>query len=331
MKTGRRRKKEEKRPEEEPISFSPPSTPSPSPAPSSRSASRPSSQRPSFPIPIPLLLMAAVLALLVICFCVGQTFLGPRAKPTSYVPATARGSWTAQVQLLMPQVMTSEGWRSDCEADADCTVLPGTCRLKQREDRYTEQIVDEYDDYAYNIYYEETGRLLYESADGDFVNTQLNPGEEWVDGDRYYSSEEWLDPESCQYTQYAIWITDPEDSSSEIEVLLSECEVWDHITVKERIYAEEEYCQVETVDTLAVQDTFTQEGDGAYVEWPDVLAPEDGRLQQEFEGVVVFSADRAERTVRTDDPDEYYHYMTTPHYLGIDENGKVVSLTDRAP
>jgi hypothetical protein len=144
-------------------------------------------------------------------------------------------------------------------------------------------------------------------------------------------AEEWLDEETCQYTEYAVWITDPENDEYEIEVLLSECEVWDHVVVKERIYAQEEYCQIETVDSLAVQDTLTRQGAGTNVEWPEASVPTNGRLEQEFDGVVVFRANGTEHRVRVDDLDQYMRYLTVSHYLGVDDDGKVITLTDRAP
>jgi hypothetical protein len=114
-------------------------------------------------------------------------------------------------------------------------------------------------------------------------------------------------------------------------VVLSECEVWDHVVVKERVYGEQEYCQTENVDSLAVQDTLTRQGVGAGVEWQDTIAPADGRLERGFEGTVVFRADGAQRTVQVTDSDTYVRYLTVPHYLGVDDQGNVVDLTDREP
>jgi hypothetical protein len=210
-------------------------------------------------------------------------------------------------------------------------VLPGTCEVREREDSYTERVVDEYDDYAYSIYYEEIESKLYEAIGDRFAVTQLNANRDWWEGDRHYFSEEWLDTETCQYTAYTVWITDPEDADYEIEVVLSECEVWDHVVVKERVYGEQEYCQTENVDSLAVRDTLTRQGVGAGVEWQDTIAPADGRLERGFEGTVVFRADGAQRTVQVTDSDTYVRYLTVPHYLGVDDQGNVVDLTDREP
>jgi hypothetical protein len=257
--------------------------------------------------------------------------LGPEDTPATYLPATANGSWTTAVRLMGPQLAVQGRWRSDCEADAGCTVLPGTCEVREREDRYTEQTVDDYDEYAYSIYYEETEEQLYEAAGEDFVVTRLNESRDWWEGDLHYFSEEWLDRETCQYTGYTVWITDPENEDYEIEVVLSECEVWDHVVVKERVYEEEEYCQTENVGALAVQDTLARQGAGAAVEWPQAIAPAGGALEREFEGTVVFRADGTEHTVEVTDVDTYIRYLTVPYYLGVDEEGHVVDLTDQAP
>jgi hypothetical protein len=38
-----------------------------------------------------------------------------------------------------------------------------------------------------------------------------------------------------------------------------------------------------------------------------------------------------EHTVHTDNESAYVRYVTVPHYLGLDKNGKVVSVTDKVP
>jgi hypothetical protein len=202
---------------------------------------------------------------------------------------------------------------------------------QERPDRYTELTVDEYDDYAYNIYFEETEGRLYEASGTTFVTTQLNPPTSWQEGDISYYSEEWLDKDTCQYTNYTVWITDPQDSTYEIEVLLSECEVWDHVVVKERVYEVEEYCQTETIASLGVQDTEMLQGVGAGIEWPQAAAAAGGRLERSFEGSITFRADGTTHTVRVTDPDRYIRYLTVPYYLAVDEEGNVVDLSETAP
>jgi hypothetical protein len=128
-----------------------------------------------------------------------------------------------------------------------------------------------------------------------------------------------------------VWIADPEDATEEIEVVLSECEVWEHVVVKERIYEEEAYCQTETAGTYSVRDTFTEQGTGTSVTWFDATAPVDGRLEREFKGTVVFRADDVAHTVHPDDEETYIRYLTVPHYLGLDKDGGVIQVTDKAP
>ena len=336
MKTGRRRKKTliqetvEPAPEPQAKEVAPPIEARPRAKAAKAATARVPARVPALNKPWLLILIAVAVLICVGLIC-ARSCLGPEAAATTYLPATADGSWTATVQVVAPQGAVSEGWRSDCEADAGCTVVPGTCELRERADRTSERVVDEYDDYAYSIYYEELEGKLYEAAGDSFVVTQLNaPTDRW-DGERHYFSEEWLDEETCQYTGFTVWVTDPEDTSYDIEVVLSECEVWDHVVVKERVTGEEEYCQVENVEALVVQDTFTEQGVGAGVEWPGAIAPESGRLEREFEGTVVFRADGTRHTVKVTDVDTYIRYLTVPYYLEVDEDGDVVDLTDRAP
>jgi hypothetical protein len=295
MKTGRRRRKDEEQEKEQgkaqvkkPVSFGPPSRPA--------TSSRPSTQAPSRSSAARLLPILIGLAVLVIggLLC-GRSCFGPKAEPSTYLPATAEGSWTTTVELVGSQQI----------------------------DESTEQVVDDYDEYAYNIYYEETEAKVYEAAGDAFAVTQLNERKDWWEGDLHYFSEEWLDKETCQYTNYTVWITDPEDTDYEIEVVLSECEVWDHVVVRERIS--------EGGEPAVVPGTLTLQGVGAAVEWPAAVAPAGGRLEREFEGTVIFRADGAKRTVTTTDVDQYVRYLTVPYYLGLDEDGKVVDLTDKAP
>jgi hypothetical protein len=82
---------------------------------------------------------------------------------------------------------------------------------------------------------------------------------------------------------------------------------------------------------LAVQDTLTQRGAGANVDWPQVAPPAGGELAREFEGVVIFRADSTEHRLTVRDADQYIRYLTVPHYLGVGEGGRVIAVTDRAP
>ncbi len=331
MKTGRRRKKQKKSESPESTSFPPPSSkPKSKPKPRPKSApARPASKKPTSALRPPpvLLILIALFVLFIGAILCAHACLGPREEPATYLPATADGSWITTVNALVPSVTVEERERADCEADADCTVIPGTCRMREGESDYTERVVDEYDDYAYSIYYEELEDKLYEASGQRFVVTQLNPPGDWWEGERHYVSEEWLDRETCQYTNYTVWVTDPQDPEYEVEVVLAECEVWDHVVVKERVYQQAEYCRTRNLGTFEVQDTFTSRGDGSVVEWPNPALAEDGKLERAFEGTVVFRADGVRHTVKTDDEDKYVRYLTVPHYLGLDEDGDVVRLT----
>jgi hypothetical protein len=302
------------------------SPPAPHSEPVTKPARRPS-RSPIRPGLILLLVIAgALIALLIGVFVCGRACMGPKAS--TYLPATAEGSWQTTVKVLVPQMVRGEGWRSDCESDPDCRVLSAKCQMRPREDKFTESKIDEYDDYAYSIYYEEEEAKIYEASGTDFVVTELNPPKDWVEGDLHYHAKEWLDEETCQYTNYTVWITDPNDATQEVEVVLSECEVWENVVVEQRIYEDEEYCQTESVDSWAVESTLTENGTGAEVDWPSIQAPADGKEEREFEGTILFRADGIEHTVRTEDESAYVRYVTIPHYLGLDKNGKVVRVTD---
>ena len=326
MKTGRRRKKAET-----------PESPQPSPAKPARPAARTTRPRPKrvtrrklSPALIILPILFALIVLIVgavIC----STCLGPRAKPSVYLPATASGSWVTTVKVLAPELTSTERFRSDCEADAKCRVIPGTCTMREREDEFTERVVDDYDDYAYTIYYEELAEELYEAAGDSFEVTQLNADEDRWEGDLHYISQEWLDTGTCQYTNYTVWITDPQDDEDEIEVVLSECEVWDHVIVKERVYEEEEYCKTENEDMMVAQETLTRQGTGADVAWGAAVAPAGGEVEREFEGTVIFRADGVEHTAKVTDEGQYLRYLAVPHYVGVDDEGEFIRLTDQAP
>jgi hypothetical protein len=270
-----------------------------------------------------------VIILIVAVVMLGRACSGPAAA--TYLPAQATGSWATTVQVLAPQITTMERWRTDCEADGRCTVVLETCEVQDRRDRFTEREIENYDDYAYNIYFEELGQELYEVSGDAFIIVQLNPdGDRWEE-ERHYVSEEWLDKETCEYTSYTVWITDPEDTSEEVEVVLSECEIWDHVIVTEKVYEQDEFCVTENVEGLVVLDTLTAEGLGTGVDWPPADRPDGGELQSQFKGVIVFLADGVEHTISVTDPNAYARYLTVPHFLGLDEDGNVVRVTDQKP
>jgi hypothetical protein len=110
MRTGRRRKKQAFEEEKAPETKKPPvSRPKPATKPP-RSPLRPGL------IPL-LILIGAFIALVIgIIVCGGSCF---RPRASTYLPATAEGSWQATVNVLVPQTVRGEGWRSDCESDPD--------------------------------------------------------------------------------------------------------------------------------------------------------------------------------------------------------------------
>ena len=325
MKTGRRRQKEEAptTPEHVPQG---PARPKPITAPAGAGPAR-ARRRPSI-VGIALIIVVVVIAIIAIVM-MSRACSGPQAA--EYLPAETTGSWGTTIQVLAPQIVAGQGWKSDCVADGSCTVLVEACEMRERRDRFSEREVDNYDDYAYSIYREELTQELFEAAGDEFAITQLNPDEDRWEGERHTVSKEWLDKETCEYTNFTVWITDPDDTSQEVEVVLSECEVWDHVVVTEKVYEREEYCQTESIQGLTVLETLTEQGSGMAVDWPAAVTPQGGELQSRFEGVVVFEADGVEHTLTVSDPDAYVRYLTVPQYLGLDEDCKVVRVTERVP
>jgi len=325
MKTGRRRQKDPAQIQAQEAAEAA-SEPKPQPSPVARQPAK-SGRRPSI-VEYVLIAVVVVIAIVVIVMITRSC---SRPQASTYLPAEAEGTWVTTLQVLAPQIVEGEGWRSACETTGNCAVVADTCEMRERRDQFSEREVENYDDYAYSIYYEELTKDLYEASGSDFTVTQLNPDEDRWEGERHYVSEEWLDVDTCEYTDYTVWITDPDDTSQEVEVVLSECEVWDHVVVKERVYEEEEYCQTETVQGMAVVDTITDEGLGSSVNWPTALRPEGGEVQSSFEGEVVFRADGTTYAVTVTDPDAYVRYLTVPYYLGLNDEGRVVRVVDRVP
>jgi hypothetical protein len=325
MKTGRRRQKKEApaTPEHVPQE---PSRPKPVAAPTGAGLAR-GRARPSI-VQIAFIIVVLVIAIIAIVM-MSRACSGPQAA--EYLPAETTGSWGTTIQVLAPQIVSGEGWRSDCDASGNCTILAGTCEMQERRDTFTEREIENYDDYAYSIYFEELTQELYEAAGDEFAVTYLNLDDDRWEGERHIVSEEWLDKETCEYTNFTVWITDPDDASDEVEVVLSECEVWDHVVVTEKVYEREEYCQTETVQGLTVLETLSEQGSGMAVDWPTAVTPQGGELQSRFEGVVLFEADGVEHTLTVSDPDAYVRYLTVPQYLGVDDEGRVVRVTDRVP
>ena len=323
MKTGRARKKAAP-PPQEPASL--PSTPASPPAPTQpRPAPGPAQQPPGGGIPtLPILLglfgclvLAAILA----------TALGVGRTKEWVEVSRASGEWTTTVTVLGPQVSAVERWQADCLNDPNGAVRTGTCIMKDTN-TYNDRVVDEYDEYAYNIYYEESYAEVYEASGAEFVVTQLKTDDWWKENLHYVLQEE-LDKETCQYTNYTVWIDDPQDRTQEIEVYLSGCEVWDHVTVYERVYEQSAWCQCD-VTTLVQVGQQIESGTGADVGWANPGVPAGGSTERAFQGQVTFLGEDYTYTVTTQDLAEYQGYLAGQYYLGI-RDGKAVAVSKNPP
>ncbi|MBN1657617.1 MAG: hypothetical protein JXA93_04405 [Anaerolineae bacterium] len=253
------------------------------------------------------------------CFALAMivaTALGVK-KADTWVPVSqTRGEWTTTVQIWGPQVAHEERWETDCRRDPQATVQPATCILKPTQ-QYHDQVIDEYDEYAYNIYYEETYQQVYEVRGTEFIVTTLG-GDDWWDENLHYVLEEELDKASCHYTEYTTWVDDPDDATHEIEVYLSECEVWDHVTVYERIYEQANWCGCDVIAIVNVGQE-TRQGTGASVQWASPVVPSGGRTERAFQGTVTFQGDDYTYTTTTTDLAAYQDYVTSQYYIGLDD------------
>jgi hypothetical protein len=233
------------------------------------------------------------------------------------------GSWTTTAALFGPQVETDERWEVDCTSDSSATVRVRSC-IEKDTDTYRDSVVDDYEEYAYNIYYEETWDKTYETRGTEFVVSTLG-SDDWWEGNLHYTREEELDKSACEYTTYTVWVDDPQNSSQEIEVYLAECEVWDHIVVEERVYDQRLWCQCE-VTTLVEIGQQNEQGTGMDMEWPNPSVPAGGRVERAFKGQVVFQGDDYSYTATTEDLSEYLEYLTVQYYIGL-RDGKPVTVS----
>jgi hypothetical protein len=260
--------------------------------------------------------MIAIFAAIVVVMIIIAVVMLSRGRTDRWVPATqATGNWTTSVAVFGPQVMAEERWEADCASDPNGTVRTGTCILKD-SDTYQDNVVDDYDEYAYNIYYEETWNNPYQAQGTDFVVATLG-SDDWWDGNLHHARVEELDRDSCSYTEYAVWVDDPDDATQEMEVFLSECEVWDHITVTERVYDQKKWCQCDVV-SLVQLGQFSDQGTDFGVMWPQPEVPDGGRTERAFSASVTFLANDQAFTVTTEDPDLFQDYLTGQYYVGFD-------------
>jgi hypothetical protein len=268
--------------------------------------------------------VVGALALILILMLV----LGSGGGSRAWVPASlADGSWTTSVIVFGPQVSVVETWQNQCESRGSAAVRAETCVLRDT-DRYRDAVVDEYEEYAYDIYYEETTSQVYEARGTEFVLTQLG-ADEWWEGNRRYSREEQVDQDSCKLSTYTVWIDDPSDPTQEVETYLAQCQVWDAVTVTERVYEQAPWCQCE-VTSLAPMGQVSDQGSGASVRWPGSEVPLGGRAEEQFRGQVTFVADDYRYTVTTDDPDEYQQLVTGQYYIEV-RNGQPAGITANPP
>jgi hypothetical protein len=273
-------------------------------------------------------MVGAILGGLFACFALVMILLTITGRPKEWVKATqTTGEWTTTVTLFGPQVTIEERWETDCRNDPNGAIRPGTCVLKATS-TYNDTVVDEYDEFAYNIYYEETYGQVYEASGTEFVITQLKSDDWWKDNLHYILQEE-LDEDSCQYTKYTVWVDDPQDKTQEMEVYLSECEVWDHVTVSERKYEQKPWCQCDVTALVQIGQQ-SDTGTGSDIRWPNPAVPGGGRTEQSFQGRVTFLGDDYTYTATTDDLSQYQDYLTSPYYIGL-KDGKPVTISKNPP
>jgi hypothetical protein len=251
------------------------------------------------------------------------TVLGGRRAQEWVEVTRATGEWTAAVTVFGPQVAIEERWEADCSNDPNGAVRVGTCILRDTEIHH-DTVVDEYDEYAYNIYFEESYAQVYEASGMQFTVTALG-SDDWWQENLHYVLEEELDRESCQYTDYTVWVDDPQDQTQEIEVYLSECEVWDHVTVYERVYDQKPWCQCD-ITTLVEIGQQSSQGTGGNVRWPNPSVPAGGRTEQSFKGKVTFLGSDYTYTTSTEDLNRYVDYLTDQYYIGI-RDGRPVAVS----
>jgi hypothetical protein len=245
-------------------------------------------------------------------------------KADQWVPVTrATGEWTTTVTLLGPQVRTDERLETDCIQDPNGVVRAGSCVARDAK-TYQDKVVDDYDEYAYNIYYEESWQQIYQAQGTEFVETSLGR-DDWWEGNLHYTLVEELDKDSCEYTNYTVWVDDTQDRTQEVEVYLAECEVWDHVVVEERNYDQAYWCLCD-VTTMIELGQQSERGTGFNVRWPNPSAPQGSTTDPTFRGQVTFVGDDYTYVTTTDDLNRYQDYLERQHYIGI-RDGKPVAVS----
>ena len=335
MKTGRVRKKEqpttpEPEPQESAAEVQAPAA-EPVPKPSRPKAStkkakpRPAASTPQQPKrnKTPTLVFIG-LGVIFVCFILFAIVMTLRGGADEWVKATrVNGVWTTTVSVMGPQTTIEQMWETECTNSPNGTVHFGSCILKD-SDTYQDKVVDDYEEYAYDIYYDEMWGQVYQAQGANFTATSLS-SDDWWEGNLHYTRQEELDKDSCQYTTYAIWVDDRQNSQQEVEVYLSECEVWDHIVANERIYDQKSWCQCD-VTTLVEIGQQTEQGTGLDIHWSDPNIPTGGRTQRSFKGQATFLGDDHTYTTTTDDLAQYQDYLMSTYYIGL-RDGKPVTVS----
>jgi hypothetical protein len=324
MKTGRVRSKAElPKGELEPTQAAPPEILSSSSAPEVEPQTPPELSRPArSPLPWVFVAVGGVLAF-VLLFVVLRGCGGAKEwVPVSHVS----GKWTTGVVIYAPQVTVQEAWQSECQSQG-WPVRADACALRDAA-TYTDRQTRTYQEYAANTYFEEMSEQVYRAQDTEFVTTSLGGGDRW-EGDLHYIWREILKRDTCQQTNYTVWIEDPQDPSLESEVYLFDCEVWNDYTVYQRVYDQAMWCPCE-VTTLVTIGRLSSEGSGGEVAWPLADVPAGGRSEGSFAGSVTFTGGDYTFTATTQDQAQYLDWLTGPYYLGV-AGGRAVQLTKNPP
>ena len=117
----------------------------------------------------------------------------------------------------------------------------------------------------------------------------------------------------------------PDDETLEMEVFLAECEVWDHVTVYERVYEQDSWCACDVTTEVELGQE-VQQGTGDSILWPNPAVPAGGRTERVFDGTVIFQGDGYTHTTTTDDLSTYMQYLTSQYYIGVDK-GEAVKIS----
>jgi hypothetical protein len=244
-----------------------------------------------------------------------------------WVPVSrSTGDWTAGMVVYGPQVSLRPAFEADCQKQG-WPVQAETC-IQKDTGTYNDQEVQKYEEYADNTYFEETWSQVYEAQGTEFVTTSLGGGDRW-EGNLHYVWVEKLKQDTCQQTNYTVWVDNAQDRTQQDEVYLFDCEVWNDTTVTERVYDQAAWCQCE-VTALAVVSQISSGGKGSEVDWPQADVPAGGRSEESFTGRVTFTGGDYTLTTTTTDPEQYRDWLTSPYYLGI-RAGRAVEVTKSPP